>query len=604
MSRVATYVRRSKPQPGRPDTEKSVEDQKRDARAFVAQHRLGTILPEWIVEDDSISGADFSSRALLRLVHAARQQPRPFDVLVVTEPSRVGREQFRTNVAFLDLVESGIAVYLIADHGEPLRLDTPVAKMMLSFRNFSAEDYRYQISQKVAPKLLGKVRRGHYVGGRTYGYRRVEITTTRDGHAVRDHVSREQHPEQAPIVLRTFQMRADRRPPQQIAHVLNAEGIPAPDNPRGGQGWTASTIRDMLRNPLYIGKIVHNKTARVWINGKRVVRPRPHAEWIEIDVPDLAIVPLDLWQQVQALNEAGREAFKRSGLGRLAGRQPGTRVSTPYLLSGLARCGLCEGSLAAVGRSHKCGARARHYRCHLAMTRGSSICTNEQWYPMGDLDRLVIGAINEQAMTDDLIEDALARWNAERPAAESHRTRLTSELRKIEQEITSLEQKLIEAKPGETPWQVVAEMVSERRQRRDGLRAELAQARDRGSEDLDAPALRQRFAAKLAEWRKLLAAADPGQARRALMATLMGERIVVTPLRGGRGCQIIGSVAPDLDGRGGIGGTAHAARVRCSAAAGLHPGARRSANPRRERVTSTPPARTPPAPPRPRFRLA
>src|SRR5262249_52783046 len=39
----------------------------------------------------------------------------------------------------------------------------------------------------------------------------------------------------------------------------------------------------------------------------------------------------------------------------------------------------------------------------------------------------------------------------------------------------------------------------------------------------------------------------------------------------------------------------HAARVRCSAAAGLHPGARRPRLPRRERVSSTPPSPPPTA---------
>src|SRR5262245_3955427 len=163
----------------------------------------------------------------------------------------------------------------------------------------------------------------------------------------------------------------------------------------------------------------------------------------------------------------------------------------------------------------------------------------------------------EQA-TDAVIEGALRQWKAARPAVISRRDALTKELRTVEREITKLESRLLE----DDSWQVVAEALTARKQRRDGLRAELAQAEDDDgrSGDLTPSALRQRFAEKLTAWRKALASSDPQTARRALMATLAGERIVLEPLSGGRGCQISGRVAP-LAGPGEIGRTPQSMRI-------------------------------------------
>jgi len=128
------------------------------------------VAEDFIVIHDGISGANFSTRQLLALVQAARSTPRPFDALVVNALDRVGREQFRTNAAFLDLIEAGVKVYLLDDGGQELRLDTPIAKAMVAFRSYAAEDFRHQIQIKTRQAMHNKARKGHVAGSKIYGY--------------------------------------------------------------------------------------------------------------------------------------------------------------------------------------------------------------------------------------------------------------------------------------------------------------------------------------------------------------------------------------------------------------------------------------------------
>jgi DNA invertase Pin-like site-specific DNA recombinase len=88
---------------------------------------------------------------------------------------RVGREMFRTSVAFLDLVEAGVKVYLHSDGGQELKLDTPLGKVMLGLRRYAAEEYRHPVRVKTRDRLRAKVAAGHVAtcGGVVYGFRNV-----------------------------------------------------------------------------------------------------------------------------------------------------------------------------------------------------------------------------------------------------------------------------------------------------------------------------------------------------------------------------------------------------------------------------------------------
>ena len=92
--------------------------------------------------------------------------------------------------------------------------------------------------------------------------------------------------------------------------------------------------------------------------GLKKYRERPEAEWLRLDVPALRIISDELWQAAHPRLERARDTYVRGPHGRLIARPSVRDLDTPYLLSGLARCGACNGPLATVTRDFKATAGA------------------------------------------------------------------------------------------------------------------------------------------------------------------------------------------------------------------------------------------------------
>jgi DNA invertase Pin-like site-specific DNA recombinase len=104
------YARKSTEQLGTADEQKSVTRQIEHARAYATQK--GWTVDEGLVfVDDGISGAEFANRpGFLRLMNALKPRP-PFQVLVMSEESRLGRESIETAYALKQIVNAGVRVF-------------------------------------------------------------------------------------------------------------------------------------------------------------------------------------------------------------------------------------------------------------------------------------------------------------------------------------------------------------------------------------------------------------------------------------------------------------------------------------------------------------
>lgn len=162
-----------------------------------------------------------------------------------------------------------------------------------------------------------------------YGYRRKECETG---------VNREIDPEQAEVVRRIFRETAEGKSATAIVKGLNRDGIPSPK----GSKWSESVLRGnisrndgLLRNKLYIGIARLGQTHRQDDpeTGKRKVTITPK-KLIEVEIPELRIVPQDDWDAAQARIAESAQKAKAAGNARAAHR-------TRYLLSGLMVCDFC-----------------------------------------------------------------------------------------------------------------------------------------------------------------------------------------------------------------------------------------------------------------------
>jgi hypothetical protein len=125
---------------------------------------------------------------------------------------------------------------------------------------------------------------------------------------------------EAVTVRRIFDLFANGCSASEIAHLLDSECVPAP---RVGTGWRDDAVRRILENERYIGKRIWRKTSQT-INpftGKTVkFRTRPEL-WVHTEVPDLRLIPDDLWMQVQERLKVASEEKKRRQIAALDAAQ-------------------------------------------------------------------------------------------------------------------------------------------------------------------------------------------------------------------------------------------------------------------------------------------
>ena len=301
---------------------RSVTRQVERAREF-AERRGWTVDPEHIFVDDGVSGAEFERRAgLIRLVTAARA--RSFDALIMSEPSRLGREQTQTNLVLKQLADAGVDVWYYLENRRAT-LDTAVGKFIEATYSFGSELEREKTRQRTYDAALKRAQAGYVTGGAVIGYESFPVYQSgrRDAHGqpIPDFVDRRIHPQQARVVRGIYRMYADGFGLTAIAKTLNGSpgrdaelakyfGGVRPPSPRHGTGsWAPTAIREILRRPLYIGKVVWGICRR---NGNPRGRARQPAPVVTVERPDLRIIEPELWDTVQ-----NRPIFCRSWAIRL-----------------------------------------------------------------------------------------------------------------------------------------------------------------------------------------------------------------------------------------------------------------------------------------------
>jgi site-specific DNA recombinase len=395
MMIAAVYVRKSTEQTGIADDQKSVARQLDHARQYAAR-KGWTVDDQYVFCDDGISGAEFTNRpGFLRLMNALKPRA-PFQVLIMSEESRLGREAIETAYALKQLITAGVRVFFYLEDRERT-LDSPTDKIMLSLTAFADELEREKARQRTYDAMLRKARAGHVTGGACFGYTNVRV----DGH-----VEREIHDAQAAVIREIFRLCAAGSGFRDIAHRLNAQHAPCP---RGQQqrptGWSPSSVRDVLYRPLYRGQIVWNRTRKRDTWGQHRQHARPGAEWLQVDAPHLRIVTEALWNAAHERLRTSRETYLRTNDGQLFGK-PSNGIESKYLLTGLAQCGICGGGLYTTSRSHG-RQRAYLYACATFHKRGSTICPNNQSVWMADTDTEVMAAVQDEILDPVVVEAAL-----------------------------------------------------------------------------------------------------------------------------------------------------------------------------------------------------
>lgn len=517
MITAAIYARRSNEQRDRDDADKSVHHQIARARAYIAEK--GWALDEAsIFIDDGISGAEFSKRpGLVSLLRSLDQKPRArFQVLVMQDESRLGRDTIRTAYALTQIVEADVRVFFYLDDRERT-LDSPIDKIMLSVTTFADEMKRVKDGQTVYDKVSAKARQGHVVGSSVFGYDNVPVSGPS---GKRSHVSRVINPAQAGIVRRILELSETGMGLTRIAKLLNADGAPAPKPKRGRDpGWSASTVREILNRRLYLGEVVWGRTKKRDKHGRLKLSRRPPEEWIRTKDETLRIVSDEQWSRTHNRLARVREQMRAMGGGA---RKLRTRdVESPFLLTGFARCAECGSSLGVLSGGR---ARKRVYGCVRAHKTG--LCENRLRLPIERVDDAVLHAIVDQVLTETVVEavvDRVMKKLAPTTVAQSV-TDLRTALQGVEIEISNVTKAI--AHGGELDS--LLDKLRECEKRRNAFRADIVGRERIQGRHIDRTALEAGVRRRVDDWRGLLER-RPEQSRQLLREMLAGP-IRFTPV--------------------------------------------------------------------------
>jgi site-specific DNA recombinase len=189
-----------------------------------------------------------------------------------------------------------------------------------------------------------------------------------------------------------------------IADRLNRQGIVSPR----GRGWALSSIRAILMNPVYVGRVVWNRRSMGKFHriadrreverdgcGKRRLEWNAPEDWLVYENAHEPLIDRQTFDRAQRVMKERRDQAYAAGF--LSGK---AKVS-PYLLSGLMRCGACGGAMHGrttwKGKRRNDGSRVgtSYYVCGAAITKGKAICQPIQFLQK-PLDEFVMDLVGKR----------------------------------------------------------------------------------------------------------------------------------------------------------------------------------------------------------------
>src|SRR3990172_5585452 len=370
---VALYARVSTAKQAEKDL--SIPDQVRQIREW-CERQGHSVAVEYI--ERGASATDDRRSIFQQMISEASVSPAPFDAIVIHSLSRFFRDSYEFAYYERKLLKVGVKVISITQQTG----DDPAGEMARKIFSLFDEYQSKENGKHTLRAMQENARQGFFNGSRApYGYRAADtdVVGNRGGKRKKLVVD----PAEAAIVRKIHDLYLN----GYLGNPLGYKGIMLLLNRQGvtlrGKPWSCSRIEAVLGNPLYIGQYYFNQRSA------RDGQLKPECEWILTKVEPIL----------------GEETFKRVEERRRSRNPdyvPPRVVSSPTLLTGLIRCGVCGSAMTiATGK----GGRYRYYKCSSRSRRGS-VCHNTN-APMSTVDRLVLSSLSDRVFTEERVQTML-----------------------------------------------------------------------------------------------------------------------------------------------------------------------------------------------------
>ena len=253
-----------------------------------AKRDLGYEIPEDCIYREVVSGESIEDRTEIRKVLSRIESPQVAGIIVV-EPQRLSRG---------DLIDCGTLIStlqytktLIATPMMTYSMENKMERRFFQDELMRGRDYLEYTKEILARGRHASIKKGCYIGSKPpYGYDKISIGKDKTLAPNED----------ADMVRMIFNLYVhDHLTYQQIANKMDQMGV----TPKEAVKWSKQTIRAILRNYHYIGKVYYSRRKDVTVveNGERITRRmfQPLEDVIMAEGKHPAIIDRELFEQAQ-----------------------------------------------------------------------------------------------------------------------------------------------------------------------------------------------------------------------------------------------------------------------------------------------------------------
>lgn len=362
--------------------------------------------------DKGISGKNIKDRPALReLLNDAKG--RKFDSVIVWKINRISRK-LKDVLNIVDVFEDNNITFKSAT--ESFDTTTSAGKMQLQMVAMVGEFERGTIAENVKMGMMARAREGRWNGNVVIGYDLVQKQDSTNRR--RKDTELVVNVKEAEIVQTVFKLYSEGKGYKAITNYLNKFGYKT----KRGNPFGVIAVKNILTNPVYIGKIRYNRLQNWSEKRRRNVNPNP----ILVDGIHEPIIEQELWDKVQSMLEASK------------GR-PSRIYDGEYPLTGILKCPVCGAGMVIMRTSakRKDGTKRRnvYYCCGAWKNKGSSVCHSNA-IRVDKANEYVFGKLSELLNNDKLVKDIVKNINSTRKAmidpSKNELEKITKELDKIE----------------------------------------------------------------------------------------------------------------------------------------------------------------------------
>ena len=333
-----------------------------------------TIPPEeeWkavaIYREEGKSGKNVDRPEYKRMVRDIEQGQ--INAVICTRIDRVSRSIIDF-YQFHEFLKENEAIFISLN--ENWDTSTPMGRCALTISLAMAELERERTSERTKEKMQWRAEKGLCNGGQILGY-----DNDPDDKGVPKPNAAERE-----LVLLIFRTYVQEQSFRETARIINEKGyrtksyVSRRDVVHVGRKFSKTLIRRMLQNEFYIGKITH--------------KGRTYEGQHE------PIIPMELWNKVQAIIKTNRVTGSRSRKQNLH----------TFLLQGLVKCGWCKSYMTPSYAQNRQKKHYFYYHCTCKIHRGNGECKMKP-VPAQALEQVVADRLIENSGDQKRIQELIA----------------------------------------------------------------------------------------------------------------------------------------------------------------------------------------------------